>query len=39
MNVPNLKQRELYGEVLQILIEKNNNKNDSIILQKIKDYR
>src|SRR5690606_2962749 len=39
MNVPNLKQRALYGEVLQILIEKNTDKNDSIILQKIKDYR
>lgn len=39
MNVPNLKQRALYAEVLQILIEKNTDKNDSIILQNIKDYR
>lgn len=38
MNAPNEKQRALYGEILNLLIEKNTNKNDSVILQKIKDY-
>lgn len=38
LNDPNEKQRELYGEILNILIEKNIDKNDSIILQKIKGY-
>lgn len=38
LNDPNEKQRELYGEILNLLIEKNTNKNDSIILQKIKRY-
>lgn len=38
MNSPNEKQRALYREVLALLIEKNTNKNDSVILQKIKGY-
>lgn len=38
MNAPNEKQRALYGEVLDLLIEKNTNKNDAVILQKIKGY-
>ena len=38
MNAPNEKQRALYGEILDLLIEKNTNKNDSVILQKIKGY-
>jgi len=38
MNTPNEKQRALYGEILDLLIEKNTNKNDSVILQKIKGY-
>lgn len=38
MNAPNEKQRVLYGEILDLLIEKNINKNDSVILQKIKGY-
>ncbi|MDR6463350.1 hypothetical protein [Chryseobacterium sediminis] len=38
MNAPNEKQRSLYGEILDLLIEKNTNKNDSVILQKIKGY-
>ncbi|MFN1216795.1 hypothetical protein ACKW6Q_07375 [Chryseobacterium kwangjuense] len=38
MNAPNEKQRTLYEGVLDLLIEKNTNKNDSIILQKIKEY-
>ncbi|MDR4951648.1 hypothetical protein REB14_05575 [Chryseobacterium sp. ES2] len=38
MNAPNEKQRALYGEILNLLIEKNTNKNDAIILQKIKGY-
>lgn len=38
MNAPNEKQRALYGEILDLLIEKNINKNDSVILQKIKGY-
>ncbi|WP_353148695.1 hypothetical protein [Chryseobacterium sp.] len=39
MNAPNEKQRALYGEILDLLIEKNTNKNDAVILQKIKGYR
>ena len=39
LNDPKPKQRELYGEILNLIIEKNTNKNDSIILQKIKKYR
>lgn len=39
LNGPNEKQRKLYTEILNLLIEKNKNKNDSIILHKIKDYR
>lgn len=38
LNDPNEKQRALYGEILNLLIEKNTDKNDSIILQKIKRY-
>ncbi|OCA78866.1 hypothetical protein BBH99_07170 [Chryseobacterium contaminans] len=38
MNVPNEKQRALYGEVLDLLFEKNTHKNNSVILQKIKTY-
>ncbi|AKK72020.1 hypothetical protein HX13_19095 [Chryseobacterium sp. P1-3] len=38
MNAPNEKQRALYGEILDVLIEKNTNKNDAVILQKIKGY-
>lgn len=39
MNVPNPKQRELYNQILNIVLDKNSNSNNSIILQKIKDYR
>ncbi|WP_080776830.1 hypothetical protein [Chryseobacterium phocaeense] len=38
MNAPNEKQKALYGGILDLLIEKNTNKNDSTILQKIKGY-
>lgn len=38
MNAPNEKQRALYREILDLLLEKNTNKNDSVILQKIKEY-
>lgn len=38
MNAPNEKQRVLYKEILDLLIEKNTNKNDAVILQKIKGY-
>lgn len=38
LNDPNEKQRALYTEILNLLIEKNTNNNDSIILQKIKGY-
>lgn len=38
MNAPNEKQTALYRGILDLLIEKNTNKNDSIILQKIKEY-
>jgi hypothetical protein len=38
MNSPNQKQRQLYSTILDILISKNKNKNDSIILEKIKGY-
>ena len=38
MNDPKPKQNELYSRILQLLIEKNTNKNDSIILQRIKRY-
>lgn len=38
MNAPNEKQKALYGEILDLLIEKNTNKNDAVILQKIKGY-
>ena len=38
LNDPNEKQRKLYNEILNILIQKNDNKNDSIILQKINGY-
>ena len=37
-NSPNEKQRALYKKVLSILMEKNTNKNNSIILQKIENY-
>ena len=39
MNNPKPKQNELYSRILQLIIEKNTNKNDSIILQKIQRYR
>lgn len=39
LNSPNEKQRALYSKILDLVIEKNTNKNDSIILQKIKGYR
>ena len=39
MNVPNPKQRELYNQILNTVLDKNSNNNNSIILQKIKDYR
>lgn len=38
MNDPKPKQNELYSRILQLLIEKNTNKSDSIILQKINKY-
>lgn len=38
LNDPNENQKELYGRILNFIIEKNTNKNDSIILQKIKGY-
>src|SRR5690606_14346387 len=38
MNDPNAMQSELYSRILQLLIDKNTNKNDSIILQKIQGY-
>ncbi|MDG4654878.1 hypothetical protein [Chryseobacterium arthrosphaerae] len=38
MNAPTEKQRALYTEILNLLIEKNTNKNDAVILQKIKGY-
>lgn len=38
MNAPNEKQRALYGAILDLLIEKNTNRNDSVILHKIKGY-
>lgn len=38
LNTPNERQRDVYGEILHLLIEKNTNKNDSIIIQKIKGY-
>ncbi len=37
-NQPNEKQRALYKKVLSILMEKNTNNNNSIILQKIENY-
>ena len=37
-NQPGDKQRALYIEVLTILMEKNTDKNNSIILQKIRNY-
>lgn len=37
-NSPNEKQRALYKKVLSILMEKNTNKNNAIILQKIENY-
>ena len=39
LNGPNEKQRHLYKEILNLLIDKNTDKNDSIILQKINEYR
>lgn len=39
LNTRNERQRELYNEILNLIIEKHTNKNDSIILQKIKGYR
>ncbi len=39
LNGPNEKQRHLYTEILNLLINKNTDKKDSIILQKIKEYR
>ncbi|MGE8554780.1 MAG: hypothetical protein ACN6OB_12740 [Chryseobacterium jejuense] len=38
MNDPDEKQRVLYGEILDLLFEKNTNKNNSAILRKIKGY-
>ena len=38
MNDPKPKQNELYSRVLQLVIDKNTNKSDSIILQKIQKY-
>lgn len=38
LNAPNEDQKELYSRILNLIIEKNTNKNDSIILQKIKSY-
>ncbi|MDY3364422.1 hypothetical protein PG623_10495 [Riemerella anatipestifer] len=38
MNDPKPKQNELYSRILQLVVDKNTNKNDSIILQKIKKY-
>lgn len=38
LNAPNENQKELYSRILNLIIEKNTNKNDSIILQKIKGY-
>lgn len=37
-NQPNEKQRVLYKKVLNILMEKNTDKNNAIILQKIENY-
>lgn len=37
-NQPNEKQRALYKKVLSILMEKNTDKNNAIILQKIENY-
>ena len=37
-NKPNEKQRALYKKVLSILMEKNTNNNNTIILQKIENY-
>lgn len=39
LNTANAKQAELSQAVLDLLTEKNSNKNDSIILQKLKGYR
>jgi hypothetical protein len=39
MNNPKPKQNELYRRILQLVVDKNVNKNDSIILQKIQRYR
>ena len=39
LNGPQENQRKLYSEVLNLLIKKNLDKNNSIILQKIKGYR
>lgn len=38
INSPNEKQRALYKKVLSILMEKNMDRNNSIILQKIENY-
>lgn len=37
-NSPNEKQKALYDEVLSLLMMKNTNKNNAIILQKIENY-
>lgn len=38
MNVPNAKQSQLYTEILSIVSEKNTDKNNLIIIQKIQNY-
>ena len=39
LNGPTEKQRKLYSEILNLLIEHNKNRSNKIILQKIKEYR
>lgn len=38
MNAPKVNHRILYRKVLDIIENKNSDKNDSIIIQKIKEY-
>ena len=38
MNAPKENHRNLYGKILNLIISKNSNKNNSIILQRIKRY-
>ena len=38
LNGPTENQRMLYTEILDLLIERNTDNNDAVILQKIKDY-